>query len=538
MKSKWLLRATLCAILSAALPARAADQTESLEQLRNTVINLLDGLVQKGVLTREQAQAMVTDAQTKAEQQAKAKAAHEDMEKDAVRVTYVPEIVKQQIRDQVREELRPEVTKEVVAQAKLEKWGVPGALPEWITKLSIAGDVRLRGQSDNFAADNAPNQYYDVLAVNSRGGIGRAGTAAFLNTTEDRLRERLRARIAINANISSGVSATVRLASGNLVDPVSTNQTLGQSGARYTVGIDQAYLRFDTNSNAEIPWMTVWGGRIPNPYYSTDLVWDPDLQFEGIAATWRLDFGGSAAASKNIYLTAGAFPLQEIELSTKDKWLYGGQLGVDWSSLSGLRARLAASYYYFQNISGVRNLPDSSLLDYTAPQWVQKGNTLFDIRNDIPTDTNLLALAAEYHLANMTLGLEAPAFGHKILFTADYVRNVGFDRDQILARTGINALQRNEGYQFELGVGTTEARNRGDWRAYLEYRYLQADAVLDAFTDSDFHLGGTDAKGYVLRGEWWFKDRVSLGLRYLSSSEIDGPPLGIDTLMLDINGAF
>ena len=30
--------------------------------------------------------------------------------------------------------------------------------------------------------------------------------------------------------------------------------------------------------------------------------------------------------------------------------------------------------------------------------------------------------------------------------------------------------------------------------------YAAADAVLDAFTDSDFHLGGTDAKGYYLGG--------------------------------------
>jgi len=519
-------------------PAMAASEAQSLEELRNTVINMLEALVQKGVMTREQAQAIVADAQSKATAQAQAKTDQDVAEKDAVRVTYVPEIVKQQIREQVRDELRPEVTKEVIAQAKAEKWGVPGALPAWVTSVNLYGDLRLRGQSDNYASDNATNTYLDFSAVNNRGGIGKAGTSALLNTTEDRLRERVRLRFGVNATITDGVTAGVRFATGSLTDPISTNQTLGLSGARYTFAVDQAYLKFDTNSHAEVPWMTVWGGRIPNPYYSTDLVWDPDLQFEGVASTWRVDFGGSQLKPKNIYLTAGAFPLQEIELSTKDKWLYGAQLGFDWTWSSGMRTRIAAAYYYFDHITGVLNAPDSTLLDYTAPQFMQKGNTLFDIRNDVDPTTNLFALAASYRLQDITFGIDWPAFNHKMMLTADYVRNTGFNREEIFARTGADVEKRNVGYQVEFGFGTNEAKYRGNWRAAIEYRYLQRDAVVDAFTDSDFHLGGTDAKGYVLKGDWWFRDRTFFSLRYLSSNEIDGPPLGIDTLMLDLTGQF
>jgi polyhydroxyalkanoate synthesis regulator phasin len=534
----------LSALLAVPMVAQA-EKNESLEELRNTVINLLEGLVQKGVLTREQAQAMVQDAQEKATAQAAAKEKLAEAEKDAVRVTYVPEIVRKQISEQVRGELRPEITKEVVAQAKQEKWGIPGALPDWIGRIQFSGDIRLRGQSDMYANDNdaascGSRCYFDYLTINARGGKIRAGESQWLNTTEDRLRERLRLRMAMDAKIADGISARMRLSTGNTTDPVSTNQTLGQTGARYTVVLDQAYLHYAAGRGA-VPWFELSGGRIANPFVSTDLVWDSDLSFEGLATTFRLPFNKSAS---NAFVVLGAFPLQEVELSTNDKWLYAGQMGLDWEWGSGAakpRITFAAAYYYYDNIKGVRNaLATDGLTDFTAPRWMQKGNTLFDIRNNVDTTLNLYALAADYHLANATAALEIPVSNYKLMFTADYVTNLGYDEDAVreLPTLENDGEKRVNGYQVELGFGTKDVSKRGNWRAYAQYRYVERDAVLDAFTDSDFHLGGTDARGYVLRGEWWFRNRSSVGLRYLSADSIDGLPFGIDTLMLDFNGAF
>src|SRR5581483_11597413 len=134
-------------------------------------------------------------------------------------------------------------------------------------------------------------------------------------------------------------------------------------------------------------------------------------------------------------------------------------------------------------------------LDYTAPQFVQRGNTLFDIRNDDDPTTQLLALAADYRLADATFQFDwklSPTY--RVRLTGDYVKNIGLDPQQTLARTGFLIDKRDTGYQAELGFGQalTEV---GAWRAFFGYRYVQRDAVLDAFTDSDFHLGGTDAKG-------------------------------------------
>src|SRR5262245_16212735 len=123
-----------CVALAASGFAIAAPnpQERGFEELRNTVVNLLQGLVEKGVLTREQAQAMVQGAQNKAaadaEAAAKNAADEEKADAGAVRVPYVPEIVKDEIRKQVAAELAPEVTRNVIEQAQSEDWGVPGAL--------------------------------------------------------------------------------------------------------------------------------------------------------------------------------------------------------------------------------------------------------------------------------------------------------------------------------------------------------------------------------------------------------------------------
>ena len=64
------------------------------------------------------------------------------------------------------------------------------------------------------------------------------------------------------------------------------------------------------------------------------------------------------------------------------------------------------------------------------------------------------------------------------------------------------------------------------WRAFVAYHYAERDSLLDAFTDSDIHRGGTDAEGYIIGGELGLTNNTWARLRYLSADEIDGPPLG------------
>lgn len=584
---------TLALCLALALrpdTVQSATAEPPLAEVRDSVADLLQMMVAKGVITPQQAGDMILESQAVTERELRAAntppppapaaravaaapvvavaaapipapsaapapaspqgaavseplAASEaqavrDVARGDVRVTYVPQHVRDEIREQVRAELTPVVVQEVVAQAKAEKWGVPGALPAWVGNVKFSGDVRVRQQLDTFASDNAEFAYLDFVAVNNAGGIGKAGDDALLNTTEDRMRTRVRARVGADVRLTDSFSTGIRLATGNFEDPVSTNQTLAQSGGRYTFGVEQAYIRYEARATEDWSWFTTTVGRMANPFQTTDLLFDNDLTFEGFAATGRIGIG-DRATRHNAYLTVGAFPLEEVELSSDDKWLYASQAGINWTFDNRSRLRGAVGYFHYDNITGRRNPLDSKVYDYTAPAWLQKGNALFDIRNDADPATNLFALAADYHLLNAALGYEMPVFsGLQLSMFADYVRNLGFDEDEVAMRTGFMVDGRTEGYQVELALGHPRIDRLHAWRAAVRYRYLQRDAVLDAFTDSDFHLGGTDAQGYQLRGDYGLGKNVYLSLRYLSANEIDGPPLGIDVLQLDLNAVF
>lgn len=547
----FLALSLLCAPASAA-PGR------NLEELEHTILNLVDALVEQGVLSREKADAIKAKAASEAKAAREPGAGDEtraaaapvpapepEPDPDVIRVPYVPEFVKEEIRAQVRSELRADVVEDVLRQARTERWGVPDALPEWISRFRFHGDVRLRLQQDLFSEDNAPLTVPDFNAINEAGGITRAGADAFLNTTEDRSRLRVRGRFGVDVAITEQLDAGFRVTTGNQRDPVSTNQTLGNTGRRFDVSLDRLFLRYDGLDADGYRWLTLQGGRIGNPFFSTDLVYDDDLGFEGAAITLRrsLAGGGSLFAltdrSSTLFFTAGAFPLQEVELSSEDKWLFGGQIGHEFEFENQSRTKLALAYYRYRNVAGRRNEPFSTLRDFTAPQFLQKGNTLFDIRNDADPGTNLFALASDFEILNLTgqvtLTHLAPI---QVTLTGDVAKNFGFDEQEVLARTGVRVPERSLGYSVKLEAGWPRVEQRGTWSVFLGYRYLQRDAVLDAFTDSDFHLGGTDTEGWLIGGRYALTRNAVLRARWMSSNEIDGPPLGIDILQVDLNARF
>ena len=62
--------------------------------------------------------------------------------------------------------------------------------------------------------------------------------------------------------------------------------------------------------------------------------------------------------------------------------------------------------------------------------------------------------------------------------------------------------------------------------------------MVDAFTDPDFGLGGTNLQGYVLAAGFAVADRVWTTARWLSADEIVGPHYRVDVLLLDLQARF
>ncbi|HKJ22175.1 MAG TPA: putative porin [Gammaproteobacteria bacterium] len=529
----------------AAAKAPAGDEAGRAQGVSAAMKELMDTLVEQGVLTRDKADAVLQ----KMDQRLQGEASRPPPPPDpnVIGVPYVPEFVKDDIREQLRKEMRQDVMKDVLAKAKKERWGLPGALPAWANRVAIYGDIRLRAQADVFASDNARNYYLNFLAINNGGGIGQVNYP-FLDTNVNRYRMRLRGRLGLDAAITSRLKIGVMITTGNTLNPVTFNQDLGSYGTPFQVVWNKFFLRYQSVRSDGSPSLTAWGGRFGDPWLHSSLVWYDELDFQGIAAKKRFYFHGPAKAPDDpakghdfIFMTLAAVPIQNIQFTTNDKWLFGAQVGTDFQVQQRTYFKVGAAYYDYANISGKRNAFQSNLLDYTAPQFVQKGNTMYDIRNDSDPNTNLFALAADYRLVDVTAKLDfAQLAPHHVILKADYVKNVGYNEQQVFERTGQHIPAHTTGYQYEIAVGWPQDQiaEWGRWQIAGAYKYLQRDAVVDAFTDSNFHLGGTDTKGFFIRGEYGLATNTWMVMHWYSSNSIDGPPFGIDTLQLGLLAKF
>lgn len=506
-----------------------ADERESLEQLKATTTNLIELLVQEGVLNKDKAEAIVIKASqdaAKQTQQAKLDKALEEstvQDEKSVRVQYVPEHVKK--------EMREEIKKDVMAKLNY-KAGERLGMPSWLDRISFYGDMRLRFENNAFSENNAsvnfhksPDRYSDIK-----------------NTTEDRNRLRVRGRLGADLKVNDWLTGGLRMTTGQLTSPVSPNQTQQVAEGKYSFALDRAYLKAQPKD-----WLTVTGGRFSNPFFYTDMVFDPDLAFDGVAATFTPIINDAWSS----FTTVGAFPIEDIESSdtnkAKSKWLYSMQTGIKWQSANKSSIKLALAYHDFSNIEGQANstaLPGA--YDGTIPAFRQKGNNTFDINNGIIGSTAKYALASKFELVNLTGQVDLLTFDPvHVTMTGDYVRNIGFDAKEVFKHTGKDNGNENEGYQVRLDVGSNSFNGPSwmevkpnDWQVSLGYKRIEADAVLDGFNDSDFHLGGTDTKGWLLGANYGIDKNAWLSARYFSADSIIGLPLAIDVLLLDFNAKF
>jgi outer membrane cobalamin receptor len=153
--------------------------------------------------------------------------------------------------------------------------------------------------------------------------------------------------------------------------------------------------------------------------------------------------------------------------------------------------------------------------------------------------SSYLGYAAEFKELNFSTKIDyALDDTYHVTLIGDYVNNIGYNAVDVNARVGVAMKKETEGFQVGLSVGMPETRAFMDWRVFLNYKYLEADAVVDAFTESDFHLGGTNAKGWITGFDLGLAKNVWLTTRWFTANEITGTPLAIDVFYLNLNVKF
>jgi hypothetical protein len=555
----------LCAMGALTLPAVAQQGTPAPEPSSkqptasddSSTEKLIRLLVERKILTEADAAALLKEIH-QAPQPPRGPESGQDS--GEIRVPYIPENVRKKITEQVEQD--------VTAKARAENWAQPDSFPDWARRLRFFGDFRFREEADLYNSSNT-NTFVNYQAIDSGSPFdisrtdGSTTLPPILNTTNDREQPRFRLRFGVTAQIDDGLATTFRFSSGNTTNPVSTNQTLGSDFNKYTFVIDQAYLDWRPLSVFE-----AWLGRMPKPFVSTNLVWWDDLSFDGLAA--RIQTHGPVAP----FLTGGVFAVQNTALdfpttsitkqASHDKWLFAGQAGLDVRFSDTLKSTTAVAFYDFYNIQGKLSDPcvtlttsDTCDTDDTISAFMQKGNTLFPVRNIVPSANfpnspmyEFFGLASPFRevdlLTRWDLQLAGPL--HLVL-TADYVRNIAFDAAKIAALGPVTNLNANNafagggtGYQVQLLAGYPSIEASWQWSVLGGYKHVDSDAVVDAFNDPDFFsvngVGGTNDKGYFIIGSIGLARRTWLSARWFSGTQVSGPPLAVDTFQLDLNAGF
>lgn len=580
-------------------PNAAAPQPILAAPSQNVTLNLINRLVQKGVLSHGEAADLIQGAEAdaafaKAQAQAladtqaavMAQTAMPPVEPDneEVRVTYIPESVKAQIRDQLRTE--------VLSQAREQRWAAPNEIPDWASRMRIFGDVRMRYDSYMYPGgnDNVTGAFPNFNAINTGQPFDLRNATGLLppqlNVDQNRERARLRMRLGFDVDLEDGFTAGIRMATGGNNSPVSTNQTLGSANgqggnfSKYELWLDRAFIRYEA-SLLEHTNVVLLLGRFDNPFMtSSQIMWDEDVGLDGVVfkvgQQWNEDFRTT--------LTSGAFPVFNSAVNfgenniskteSYNKYLLAAQFGVEFKVTKEIEAKMSLAYYDWQNLEGRFSSPfvpssasDAGDTDESRPLFAQKGNTYRPLRNITPTPGappagNLNGTVNQFQYFGLATKFRQIAWAGRLDFNhfepvqvsllGEFVKNVGLDKAAMrdLARADAVVNNRSGGTgdweggdtAWYMGVNVGKPvptfSKRGDWALGLGYRHVESDAVIDGFTDSVFGFGGTNMEGYSLNAAIATSKRTMLRLAYMSATQIAGPPLQTDVFLLDFSAKF
>jgi len=572
-----VLSALLAATLFAASGATFAEVPKE-----SAMIKLIRGLISSGALDKATGEALLAQAQTEAfaaqqasqpapppaPQLAAVPAPAAGAQAGEVRVPYIPQTVRDEIRDEVKGE--------VMAQAKAEGWAAPNEMPEWTKRIHVEGDVRLRDESRFYSSNNS-NIQIDWAAINKGSGFDvnpntNVSLPPLLNTRENRTNQlSARARLGIYADVSESIKAGVRLATGNDNSPVTTNTTLGGGLTKKNIWLDQMWVSY-----RPAEWVDVIGGRFTPPFFSSDMLFSTDLNLDGIAARFDKILPGNQDV--NVFGTLGFIPLEysgdnepsnsQNKMKSENKWLLGAQIGANWKVNSNNRLRGALAYYDFHNINGRVSSPcalfagaTSCDSDWSKPAFMQKGNTLMLLRNIAlnpldPANTpqpQFVGLASKFQLFDANVRWETRVAGYGLRLDANYIRNLAYNADEMFTRanggivnnfgpggstTRANFKSGPNAYMLQATFGKPAPTARGDWNLLFGYKRIEPDAVPDAYNDSTFHGGGSNARGYYFGASYALDKNAWVTGRWISTKEVYGPPLAIDTLQVEFNARF
>jgi hypothetical protein len=323
------------------------------------------------------------------------------------------------------------------------KTGKSAKHENWTDWIKVKGDLRLR--YEHKAQDGKP----------------------------DRDRGRLRYRLGIIAKPWDDIEVGGGLASGS-GDPRSTNQTFDDTFSTKSINLDYAYAQWSPTD-----WFRGTAGKFkrkPWLWQPTDLIWDSDINPEGVATSFRLKNQLGEA-----FLNPGIWFIEEEPDNEDEAILYYAQLGQHFKS-GEVFGTLAGTAY---NLDG----------DPSEFTWAGSGNTTNEF-------SSMYGLSGE--LGTMIELFSAPAM---VAGFGQYIHNSDTSSSE------------DTGYALGLKVGSEKLKKPGTWLLKYIYADLDSDAFPDAFPDSDRFDGDTGIKGSEVVAAYAVKTNIIFSLDYYATKQ-------------------
>ncbi len=378
----------------------------------------------------------------------------------------------------------------------------------------------------------------------------------------DRNRARIRSRFNIFADLGEEFQAGLTIASGDVNDPTTTNQTMGVFYTRKAFALDQAYVNYDPK------WfkpLTLTAGKFRYPWYNTELTWDKDLNPEGAAQTLAFNLENTPVL-KRIAVVGFELPFAEeagtgvTNKNIVQSMTYGTQLQTTWAIAPHLQLSAYTGYYDFQNADTIAQALAKASAKNPQTPWagslpLSTGNT---VQNSITTtaSANIVTVNGKAYPTGVTNIVNAQ-FGSKfglfdsiarldwntgnaklpVSIIGDYVQNtracanvgniqkVPNNTASLVFTQATNfpcKANQRRGYWLEGRVGRLQSK--GDWQAGYTRIYVEREAVISNFDYSDMRQG-TNVTEHRLDVFYMFQKSVQVGFTALI-----GRPLGVNAL--------
>jgi hypothetical protein len=370
-------------------------------------------------------------------------------------------------------ELRKEIAKE-----QHEDSASKIKLSSSVSELKLYGDLRLRYQYDAKDTQLSPAQ----------GGGSNVSQ-----------RSRWRFRLRLNADVKLGEHwfAGVELQTENASD--SSNQTYENGFGDYDIFISKAYLGWKP-----VEWFTLTGGKFNNPFYTTDLVWDPDINPNGISEVIAFHKLGGGEAGGGYSKDGKSLKDVHPPESPWELTLVAGQFIFDDNlEYAGPDNDSSTDAYLFQT-----QLIASYQFDHAkvtiAPAWFTYVNgSLSGLANNSAFQDNAFVSGATRNL-NLILAPGDVSFHigqTKAKIYWDLAYNIeGSERVQDIYRlansVGNPQHESVDDFAYLVGFQVGENKKAGDWSFLGNWRQIGLGAVDPNLNDSDFSQSELNTRGF------------------------------------------